>query len=213
MKAQEFRNLIREEISKIIKETSLTSAKNSRLPLHERDSISFYDGFIATDMKANTNYNYKAKYIKGKSMTYSHDAAKEALKKKVGHDKVSAGDIVILKGRWDATKLPTLELEDAASTAAAGATKVAGGNVYSKAASELFKNVDEILKHYMVDDEYEYEQYKLGIRKIKTQEDLTKWYKNMSKELKTAYGSDSDPIKDIVKDSSAIAKKAGVTLK
>ena len=97
-------------------------------------------------------------------------------------------------------------------TATTAATSGAS-NKYSNAASLLYKNVDEILKHYMVDDEYEYEQYKRDIKKIQSQEDITKWYKTMSKELKVAYGSDSDPIKDITKESSAIAKKAGVSLK
>ena len=91
---------------------------------------------------------------------------------------------------------------------------VEASNVYSKAASELFMNVVEILKHYMVDDEYDYDEFKPGIKKIKNQEDLTKWYENMIKDLKDVYEDegDNEAIKAIVKESPAIAKKAGVTL-
>ena len=92
---------------------------------------------------------------------------------------------------------------------------VEASNVYSKAASELFMNVAEILKHYMLDDEYDYNEFKPGIKKIRNQEDLTKWYENMIKDLKDVYEddeSDNEAIKAIVKESPAIAKKAGVTL-
>jgi hypothetical protein len=91
---------------------------------------------------------------------------------------------------------------------------VEASNVYSKAASELFMNVAEILKHYMLDDEYDYNEFKPGIKKIRNQEDLTKWYENMIKDLKDVYEDegDNEAIKAIVKESPAIAKKAGVTL-